>query len=140
MTKSTRPKVFVSYAQSDRKSVEVLVDTLKEHGLDIWTDSDIAPGQDWQQEIEKALDQASVFLLVLSADAMASPWQNMELGMALRSAVGQSKKRVIPVLLRGADRTAMPPFLKNRAAIELDPADYRQAVESIAEVVATSDT
>jgi hypothetical protein len=138
MPDSAHPKIFLSYASADSKSVERLVDKLKVRGLDVWTDRLIAPGQDWQPQIEAALDEATLFLMVMSAKDGVSPWQNVELGMALRSAVGRSK-RVIPVLLPGADRETMPHFLRNHAAIEFDPNDGEQAIESITQAAEASD-
>ncbi|MCB2262918.1 MAG: toll/interleukin-1 receptor domain-containing protein [Candidatus Thiosymbion ectosymbiont of Robbea hypermnestra] len=134
MSEGTHPTVFVSYSYQDHERVEQLVDKLKGEGLDVWTDREIAPGQDWQEATETALDHASVFLLILSPNATASPWQNVELGMALRSAVGQSRQRVIPVLLPGTDRASLPHFLQQLNAVEFGPNNELQAVESIADV------
>ncbi|MFZ4628366.1 MAG: toll/interleukin-1 receptor domain-containing protein, partial [Blastocatellia bacterium] len=102
-------------------------------GFEVWTDREILPGEDWQSAIETALDQASVFLFILSENSLGAPWQELELGMALRSAVGQSKKTVIPVLLGGADPAALPLFLQNRQLILIDPAEEEQAVALIAQ-------
>ena len=133
MSDQKRSKIFLSYSSKDRQPVERLAEKLKAQGFEVWTDREILPGEDWQSAIETALDQASVFLFILSENSLGSPWQELELGMALRSAVGQSKKTVIPVLLSGADPAALPFFLQNRQLIIIDPAEEEQAVALIAQ-------
>jgi hypothetical protein len=120
--------------------VEKLAEKLRAEGLDPWMDrAEFLPGQDWQNEIETALDEASVFLFVLSDKSLKSPWQQVELGMALRSAVGKSRMKVILVLLSGTDRAALPTFLRSHATVDFDPGDEDRAVESIAQAAETSD-
>lgn len=131
MSDQKRSNIFLSYSSKDRQPVERLADKLKAQGFEVWTDREILPGEDWQSAIETALDQASVFLFILSENSLGAPWQELELGMALRSAVGQSKKTVIPVLLGGADPAALPLFLQNRQPIEIDPAEEERAVALI---------
>ena len=133
MSDQKRSNIFLSYSSKDRQPVERLADKLKAQGFEVWTDREILPGEDWQSAIETALDQASVFLFILSENSLGAPWQELELGMALRSAVGQSKKTVIPVLLGGADPAALPLFLQNRQPIEIDPAEEERAVALIAQ-------
>ncbi|MGA1368570.1 MAG: toll/interleukin-1 receptor domain-containing protein [Blastocatellia bacterium] len=131
MSDQKRSNIFLSYSSKDRQPVERLAEKLKAQGFEVWTDREILPGEDWQSAIETALDQASVFLFILSENSLGAPWQELELGMALRSAVGQSKKTVIPVLLGGADPAALPLFLQNRQPIEIDPAEEERAVALI---------
>ena len=133
MSDQKRSTIFLSYSSKDRQPVERLAEKLKAQGFEVWTDREILPGEDWQSAIETALDQASVFLFILSENSLGSPWQELELGMALRSAVGQSKKTVIPVLLGGADPAALPLFLQNRQLILIDPAEEERAVALIAQ-------
>lgn len=133
MSDQKRSNIFLSYSSKDRQPVERLAEKLKAQGFEVWTDREILPGEDWQSAIETALDQASVFLFILSENSLGSPWQELELGMALRSAVGQSKKTVIPVLLGGADPAALPLFLQNRQLILIDPAEEERAVALIAQ-------
>ena len=133
MSDQKRSNIFLSYSSKDRQPVERLAEKLKAQGFEVWTDREILPGEDWQSAIETALDQASVFLFILSENSLGAPWQELELGMALRSAVGQSKKTVIPVLLGGADPAALPLFLQNRQLILIDPAEEEQAVALIAQ-------
>ncbi len=69
-------------------------------GVDIWTDARIRAGDDTRQEIQRAIEQADVALLLLSADFFASDGLvEVDVPQFLeRHRAG--KLRVIPVLLR----------------------------------------
>ena len=65
-------KVFVSYARKDQDYVHSLARQLRNIGVDIWIDQDIAPGANWDQHIESALASCDKMLLILSPAAVAS--------------------------------------------------------------------
>ena len=103
----------------------------------MWTDREIPVGQeDWESQIQTALNNASVYLVVISANAMASAWQNVELGMVLAATIREPQKRVIPVLLPGTNPSEMHPFLRTRHAIEFDPEHGERAIDMIAKAAA----
>lgn len=72
----SRPTVFISYSHKDKAWMErvrlqlrVLV---QEDLLDLWEDTRIRAGDDWFPEIEKALNQCSVAVLLVTADFLTS--------------------------------------------------------------------
>jgi hypothetical protein len=69
-------QIFVSYSHKDRQFLDRLHVFLKplqrEETVDIWDDTRIAAGSDWQAEIRKALTAAQVAVLFVSADFLAS--------------------------------------------------------------------
>jgi len=69
-------KIFISYAHRDetwKERVKVHLAALDmDNDLDIWDDSRIAVGQEWEKEIEAALDSAQVALLLITAHFLAS--------------------------------------------------------------------
>ncbi len=85
--------VFVSYARDDARRVEPLVSLLKANGCDVWWDRDIAPGTQFEAQIEAALAAAQCVLIALTAHAARSDWVLAE------AAVAQQHNKVIPVLL-----------------------------------------
>ena len=71
-----RTKVFISYSHKDSAALERLqvhLKPLERQGIvDRWDDTRIRPGQDWKAEIDRALDEARVAILLVSADFLAS--------------------------------------------------------------------
>jgi sugar-specific transcriptional regulator TrmB len=99
-----RPNVFVSYSHHDREYLDRLLIHLKplekEGLIDLWVDTRLRAGDRWKKEIERALDQATVAILLVSADFLASDFiTNNELPPILRNAEDKGK-RIIPVILK----------------------------------------
>src|SRR5437667_12504926 len=100
-------EVFLSYAHTDRKLLDRLIEQLKlleRQGLiGIWYDYDIGPGTEWQQAIITHLNTTDLILLLISAAFIASDFcYTQEMLRALeRHDAGEA--RVIPVILRPVD-------------------------------------
>jgi hypothetical protein len=73
---SEHTKVFVSYSHKDRKHLERLQVHLKDLErkgmIDLWSDTKIVSGANWREEIKRAIETASVGVLLVSADFLAS--------------------------------------------------------------------
>ncbi len=84
-------RVFISYSHADRKWLERLQvhlrPLIRDSIADIWDDSRIKPGDAWRIEIRQALEAASVAVLLISADFLASDFvQSEELPGLLKAA------------------------------------------------------
>jgi hypothetical protein len=72
--------VFISYSNNDtdRSQLDKLVKEmamLKEtYNLDIWFDSRIKIGKEWDKQIQEKLESADIFILLLSRDFLASEY------------------------------------------------------------------
>ena len=116
MSESPHPnrtlKLFFSYAREDgalRDELEKHLSNLKwENVIATWHDSKIVPGDEWAAEINKALEEAELVLLLISADFMDSPFiRRVELKRAMeRHEAGEAI--VIPVILRPVDWSGAP--------------------------------
>ena len=72
-----RTKVFISYSHKDREwlnRLQVHVELLVCEGLEIWGDTRIMPGAQWNDEIQLALDATKVAVLLVSADFLTSDY------------------------------------------------------------------
>lgn len=98
-----RNNVFISYCHADAKWLIRLQVHLKplerEFEIDIWDDTKIKPGSQWKREIDSALSQAKVAILLISADFMASDFiQHHELPSLLEKSK-EDGVVIIPVIL-----------------------------------------
>jgi hypothetical protein len=71
-----RGSIFVAYSQGDSAWLERLKTHLRPlvrgGTLELWEDTQLKPGTRWREEIEQALGRASVAVLLISADFLAS--------------------------------------------------------------------
>ncbi len=65
-------KVFLSYAREDLKIAKKIYDDLTDKGVNVWLDDDaLLPGQNWRNEITKAIKGSNYFLAVLSSNSVS---------------------------------------------------------------------
>lgn len=84
-------KVFVSYAHEDvgwhNKLMMQLAPLRKQYGDAVWTDHQLAAGDDWMKELVEALTSSQVVILLVSPAFLASPFiQAHEFNVALQEA------------------------------------------------------
>ena len=91
-----KKKIFISYAHVDEKFHNRLMthlSVLKKYigGFEEWSDKKIHAGQHWKEEIEKALNEANIAILLVSTDFLASDFiKNNELPPILRKAEAEN--------------------------------------------------
>jgi len=100
-----RNKVFISYSHKDAK---YLINGLLPHlqyleenkRIDLWVDTKLKPGENWQNEVENALASAKVAILLISIDFLNSPFiRKNELPPLLFAAEAEGGT-ILPVILR----------------------------------------
>ena len=115
----TAVKVFISYSHNDDSHRDELVKHLRlleRQGLvDSWHDRRLEPGQEWSGEIDRALEEAHLILLLVSADFLASDFcYELEMKRALERHEAPGPCAVVPVIVRAVDWRAAP-FAKLQA-------------------------
>ncbi len=97
------PSAFISYSHDDQKWLDLLekmLVPLVRGGLHIWSDQQIKAGDDWRQKIEDQLCKATVAVLLVSKEFIASDFiHNNELP-SLLAAARQKGLRVLWVPIR----------------------------------------
>jgi hypothetical protein len=96
--------VFISYTHKDKEYMDRILIHLKPLELkgliDVWVDKKIKTGDKWKIEIEKALKNAKVALLLITADYLASDFiVNNELPPLLKNAE-KNGTLIIPVIIK----------------------------------------
>jgi tetratricopeptide (TPR) repeat protein len=97
-------KLFISHSSKDDAFVRELRARLANHGQDGWIDSrELCGGDLLWPEIQRAIEAASAYAVVISPDAMQSEWVGDELSYALevQKKHGKEKYPVIPLSLNG---------------------------------------
>ncbi len=73
---STKPVIFISYCQKDRSWLDYVRSFFeplaRQCTLLLWDDEKLLIGGDWRADIDAALDECSVFILLLSRYSLAS--------------------------------------------------------------------
>ena len=65
--------LFISYSRKDTDCARRLTEAFKGQEFDFWIDWEgIPPTVDWWQEIEKGIEEADIFLFLISPDSCAS--------------------------------------------------------------------
>src|SRR5215472_4648819 len=71
-----RPTVFISYSHKDQRMLRTLspyLHSLQQRKLaDIWNDTELKGGEQWREEIEAALNSATIAVLLISQEFLAS--------------------------------------------------------------------
>jgi adenylate cyclase len=66
--------VFISYARSDKARVAPLVTAIEAKGWSVWWDPEISAGQQFDDQIEAALNAAKAVLVIWTPTSVASRW------------------------------------------------------------------
>ncbi|HLO33844.1 MAG TPA: TIR domain-containing protein [Anaerolineales bacterium] len=88
--------LFISYSRKDLEVARKLTGALQGQDLDFWIDWEgIPPTVDWWQEIQKGIEEADIFLFLLSPDSATSKVCREEIEHAVKNG-----KRLIPLVVR----------------------------------------
>ncbi len=81
-----KKNVFISYKSEEWKEAELIKSALEDKGISCWiAPRDIPGGSNYAREIDRAIDNCSVLVLVLSSIAQKSKWIPKELDCAINS-------------------------------------------------------
>lgn len=95
--------LFICYARANERVVKRLVPSLKvlaRRGyISPWRDTDLIPGEDWDETIQARLSESQIILFMVSRDFLASRYiTDHERPVAMRL-MNEKKAVVVPVLL-----------------------------------------
>ncbi len=100
--------VFISHSSQDDAFVRALRAALADHGQTGWIDSrELRGGDPLWPEIQKAIEGAAAYAVVVSPEALQSAW----VGKELRHALMVQKRRSSPNLLRRLYQSFFPVLL-----------------------------
>ena len=122
-------RLFISHRDTDKKIAHSLAAALEKSGVSSFVAHDaIEPDEDWQREIERALQSMDAMLTLITDTFFASAWTNQEIGFALGRGVP-----VISLKLGPSDPIG---FIRNRQAIKGVPLQAQSNANAVIEVLA----
>ena len=87
-------EIFISYSRRDISTVRALTTALSQRGLSVWVDrSDIQEGDAYDTQIEEAIAQTSVVIVLWSENSIRSHWVRAEAAYAL------AKHKLLPITI-----------------------------------------
>ena len=102
--------VFLSYAREDIAKAKALARLLEKAGHKVWWDRQIHGGSEFSSEIEAALKQADVVIVLWSESSIVSEWVRDE------ASEGRDTGRLLPIAL---DSSRAPLGFRQRQSIDL---------------------
>ena len=126
--------IFISHSSKDKPEfVELLINELKNTSLSVWYDQNsIIFGDDIKNKIMTGIQNALLFVIILSDSFLKSCWANLELGIAKTS-----KVRILPILYNIELSTIAEkyPFILTSKYLISERDDIHKIVNIISETV-----
>ena len=99
-------EIFISHSERDTDWARSFAQSLKQRGVTVWIDAldeNVMPGESWPERLETGLRGSDVLVALFDAESSSKPNLLIELGAALGMG-----KRVVPIVPRGMDPSALP--------------------------------
>jgi len=117
-------KIFISYSRKDLDFVKELAEDLQQAGYDVWYDlTDLEGGDHWADELQAAIDESQVYVLVISPRSVASEWVEKEFIYA-----DSEGKKIVPLL---HEQTDLPLWLINIHYVDIQGRNYKKNFQQI---------
>ena len=87
-------QIFISYKKEDREHTIQLASVLEANGHTVWWDNELTPGRSFRDEIEAALDNCDIAIVIWTPRSIYSEFVKDE------AARGQRGKKLLPVMIR----------------------------------------
>ncbi len=132
MTEPRKLRVFLCHASQDKPVVRELYERLLAEGwIDPWLDEEkLIPGQDWDLEIEKAIEVSDVVLICLSNSSVSKEgYIQRELKFSIDVALEKPEGAIFIVPLR-LDNCQVPRRLRSLQYVDYFPANRQNIVFS----------
>ena len=123
MANEKQRKTFLSYSRVNTDFAKKLAKELKAEGFPVWLDQlDIPLGARWDVELEKALEESEIFMIIMTPDSIASENVRDEIGYAI-----DTGKRFLPIMLETCN---VPLRLRRFQYVDFSTKSFEDGVES----------
>ncbi|SEG76731.1 TIR domain-containing protein [Bosea lathyri] len=128
-----RKSVFVSYAQQDRATAQLLAMRLQDVGMDVWLDTSVQPGEVWRDVVDRKLGMSDYFIALISSASVNSKHFHEE--VLRRDFIRGLSDRSIPIIPILLDDVEVPPSMRDILYLDFR-ADPRAAMERLVATLA----
>jgi TIR domain len=119
MPERNAPKIFINYSHTDSEFARKLAADLQAAGFSVWLDqTELQIGQNWADEIERAINDSDHILVLLSSASLKSRWMHAQINMVLTKTNAKTS-RVIPVIIDPSAKSSVPAPLKLLTGVDL---------------------
>lgn len=123
MSPQKQRRTFISYSRTNKEFALKLALELRSSGFDIWLDQlDIPTGARWDDEVERALEECEIFMVILTPASSMSDNVKDEIGYAI-----DAGKRILPILLENAN---VPLRLRRFQYVDFTNKSYEEGIET----------
>lgn len=89
--------VFISYSRKEKDKATAVLEKLQQNGFSCWMDlKGLYGGDDYEQEIDKAISSSKVFVLILNNACLDSKYIPIEAAFAREAYAQETLKKIIP--------------------------------------------
>lgn len=117
------PLVFISYSRIDEKArdrLHLFLEPAVQSGIiSVWDDKLLNAGDEWNVKIGEAISRATVAVLLVSTDYLASDWVSKQEAPRLLDLMKKGRLRIVPLLIKPCSWQQIS-WLRN---IQLFPSD-----------------
>ncbi|MCR5778491.1 MAG: TIR domain-containing protein [Lachnospiraceae bacterium] len=119
--------VFLSYSSKDQEFVKKIVELIESMGIEYWKAPEKIPaGSSYAKEIVNAIDNCSLFLIILSENSQSSIWVEKEVDCAL-----SSSKKVIPYNIDGSSLNKAFKFYLNNVQMIIHTPNSKKSIDEL---------
>ena len=127
-------EVFISYSTKDTDIAFALLEVLESYGLDCWiAPRNIPQGAQWAEEIDKAIQNARVFVVIVSSHSIESKQVPKEIALAVSACESIFPFRIDDTGLQGTFRYYLSDYQFTDAT-----SDTKQKMTELAETICYS--
>ena len=121
-------QIFISYSRKDLTFVKKLANDLRQVGFEVWYDlSGLEAGKNWGREIQAALHNSQVLIVVISPNSLESRWVEREYLFAEKLNL-----KIIPLLYETCE---MPLWTLDLHYIDMTTSTYDKSLEDVLRVL-----
>lgn len=129
MSTARKLRVFLCHASQDKPAVrEIYKRLLTESWIQPWLDEEeLLPGQDWNLEIEKAVEASDAVIVCVSSVSIAKEgYVQKELRQVLQIALNKLDGAIFVIPIR-LDDCELPRQIRDRQGLDFFPEDRRDS-------------